>query len=216
MQQLPSIGDYFQGLGDTSSLTSQFEAIQQSTAPEARMTGEMLYRRILEGALQARQSATQQITDDTSAALSMTASELANSAAVGASWENVGRNIAVSMSRGYQSGYSEFVNEVRTSIGIPDIMNQLSDSVSAINNVNSRVYALESQIASRSQASTSTMVAGAIASPSTDTAVANTRSGGSVNNTNTVYINVTASAEAARDIQSMAQYLNVRNAFFTK
>jgi len=216
MQQLPSIGDYFQGLGDTSSLTSQFEAIQQSTAPEARMTGEMLYRRILEGALQARQSATQQITDDTSAALSMTASELANSAAVGASWENVGRNIAVSMSRGYQSGYSEFVNEVQTSIGIPDIMNQLSDSVSAINNVNSRVYALESQIASRSQASTSTMVAGAIASPSTDTAVANTRSGGSVNNTNTVYINVTASAEAARDIQSMAQYLNVRNAFFTK
>lgn len=217
MQNLPAIGDYFQGLGDTSSLTARFAEIQQSTAPEARTTGQLLYQRILEGAFQARQSTAQQLSEDTSNTLTMTASELSNSAAVGMAWENVGRNIAVSMSRGYQSGYASFVDEVQSSIGIPDIMNQISDSVSAINNVNSRVYALESQLAAtRSQSTSSSAMIASATRSSPSVASSAPTSGGSVNNTNTVYINVTASSEVARDVQSMAQYLNVRNAFFAK
>ncbi|MFN9110496.1 MAG: hypothetical protein ACK5XN_10555, partial [Bacteroidota bacterium] len=106
LNNLPQINEYFRGLGDTSGLVNQFRNIQQETAPMAQATGQELLANMLSGVRLSSSPISQSIESETSSAVISTANNLASSGAVSSAWESVGRNMAISVSRGYQSGFS--------------------------------------------------------------------------------------------------------------
>lgn len=216
LQNLPNFNEYFRGLGDTSGLVEQFQSIQREAAPTAQLTGAALIQRILDGARSASPNVASSVSQETSSAFISTANELSSSGAVSSAWENVGRNMAVSVSRGYQSGFSELTQQIQTSIGIPEINQQLSESISEINTLNSRVYALEmsgmSSGASNATSQASATTANIDAGMSSAYAQNRSRSASTTNNNSVVNINITSAKGDANDLQSMAQYLMLRKA----
>jgi hypothetical protein len=55
----------------------------------------------------------------------------------------VGKNIAASISNGYSSGYAAFADNLQTTLGIPQIMQQMQSNVQDISNLSQKVYALQ-------------------------------------------------------------------------
>jgi len=214
LNSLPRLNEYFQGLGDTSSLVNQFQSIQQETAPIAQATGQELLSQLLSGVRASSSTISQSIGDETSSSIISTANSLASSGAVSSAWESVGRNMAISVSRGYQSGFSELTQDIQTSIGIPEINRQIGDSIAEINSLNSRVYVLESlqRSATVTSGQTSGQTSNATYITSNDNYVPARASGksGTINNNSVVNINITSSQNNSNDLQSMAQYLNLR------
>lgn len=215
LNNLPQINEYFRGLGDTSGLVNQFRNIQQETAPMAQATGQELLANMLSGVRQSSSPISQSIESETSSAVISTANSLASSGAVSSAWENVGRNMAVSVSRGYQSGFSELTQDIQTSIGIPEINQQLGDSIAEINTLNSRVYVLEGLIrksASPPPPDISNPNNILYDIPYTPASKASGKSG-TTNNNSTVNININSARGNEADLQSMAQYLMLRKSF---
>jgi tape measure domain-containing protein len=228
LNNMPKINEYFAGLGDTSTLVAAFRNIQDSTAPEAGRTGQSIAQGLASGVQNTLPTVTQTISQSTQASLVSSANDVASSAVVDGAWENVGRSIATSVSRGYQSGYQQTVQNIQSSLGIPDIYQQISDSVSEINTLRGRVFVLES-IASGGGGGPSSAASYAPslydsssgagtysqAGPNGD------NSGGqgfaarsSVQKNTNVTININgSSAGSQKELQSMVSYLNIRNAF---
>lgn len=218
LRSLPNFNEYFRGLGDTSSLVNQFQSIQQETAPIAQETGRSFLERMAEGARASAQSASYAVGQETSSAFIATANDLASSGTVGAAWENVGRNIASSVSRGYQSGYSELTQNIQTSLGIPEINKQLYQNVAEINNVSARVSLLESAIPKKATVGNGTGegVMGKRTSSLIDVPTTPASPQGRSGNTNlnsNVNITINSSRNSSEDLQAMAQYLMIRKAF---
>jgi tape measure domain-containing protein len=211
LQNLPAMSEYFKGLGDTSTLVAEFQSIQQNTAPVAQQTGRSFFESVVMGARESAQSSSYMVGEETTAAFVSTANDLASSGTVSSAWENVGRNMALSVSRGYQSGYSELTQNIQTSLGIPEINKQLYENVSNINTLSSRVYVLESAINRSSSvfSSDGNPQGPPLNSMEQSSNLSNGRSG-TTNNNSVVNINITTNKTNANDLQSMAQYLMIR------
>jgi tape measure domain-containing protein len=214
LNNLPQINEYFRGLGDTSGLVNQFRNIQQETAPMAQATGQELLANMLSGVRLSSSPISQSIESETSSAVISTANNLASSGAVSSAWESVGRNMAISVSRGYQSGFSELTQDIQTSIGIPEINRQLGDSIAEINSLNSRVYVLESMGKSLGSPSQPDSMQGNMLYdvPYTTASTVSGRAG-TTNNNSVVNVNINSAKGNETDLQSMAQYLMLRKSF---
>ena len=143
LQQMPEFSTYFQGLGDLSPLVAQFRAFQQQGAPEALKAASNVAGNIATGFSNSMPQVQQSISSDTQSSLTNSANALANSPAVTSAWERVGRNIASSISNGYSSGYAAFADNLQTTLGIPQIMQQMQSNVQEISNLSQKVYALQ-------------------------------------------------------------------------
>ena len=220
LQQLPSLSQYFPGLNDVSGLNAQLQSIQDGTAITAVQTGKKLLENVEVGATSSASSVSSNIASSTESMLVNSADNINSSGVVANAWEKVGQNIASSVGRGYESGYTEFTQRVQTSLGIPEIYQQLSQSVTAINQINSRVYNLETgATGGGGSGGGSANVTGDQSSgtggSATYTPPASVSNAGSArtNKTNNVTINITSGGGSSRDLQAMAQYLMIRSSF---
>lgn len=220
LQQLPNMSQYFPGLGDVSGLNAQFQSIQDGTAITAVQTGKKLMENVRDGATSSTSAVSSDIYTSTQAMLVSTADNVNSSAVVANAWEKVGKNIASSVGLGYQSGYAEFTQRVQTSLGIPEIYQQLSQSVTAINQINNRVYNLENGVTGGGSGGGGATNATGNQSSGTGgeasyipPATVSQNATGRTNKTNNVTINITSGGGSSRDLQAMAQYLMIRSSF---
>ena len=124
--------------------------------------------------------------------------------------------MAVSVSRGYQSGFSELTQQIQMSIGIPEINQQIGESIAEINTLNARVYNLESLAQSAATDSNGGGTGGGYGLQGMyfNRATNEQTDGrsGTTNNNSVVNINITSARGSSSDLQSMAQYLMLRKA----
>jgi tape measure domain-containing protein len=146
MSNLPSIGEYFNGLGDITSLQSAFANIQDNSSGAAISAGKAIIANVNTGATAQMPAVANSIGQTATSSLSDVANSLASSPSVSGAWQNVGYSLATAVSRGYNQGYQELVGNIQTTLGIPNIIEKLSENTSQISSINSRITSLTEAI----------------------------------------------------------------------
>lgn len=142
MDNLPSIGQYFNGLGDITSLQGAFAQIQSNSAGPAIEAGRSIISGVSTGVSSQMSSVTTSIEQTATSSLSGLANSLASSSSVSSAWENVGQSLAASVTRGYNAGYQELVSNIQTTLGIPQILKKIEDSTTSIRSISNTVSSL--------------------------------------------------------------------------
>ncbi len=142
MNNLPSIGDYFNGLGNIASLKSAFDTISTNAATPAADAGRTIISGVSTGVTSQLPTMAASVSADTTSTLNSLASTLANSSSISSAWQNVGYMLSTAIMRGYNSGYQELLGNVQSTLGIPDIMGKLNKNVVDIAQLNQRITSL--------------------------------------------------------------------------
>ena len=139
MNNLPSIGQYFNGLGDITSLTGAFAQIQDSSSGPAIQAGRAIISGVATGVSSQMPSVANTIDQQATSSLSQLANSLATSSSVSSAWQNVGYSLATAVSRGYNSGYQEMIANIQTTLGIPKITEQIAENTADIASISSTI-----------------------------------------------------------------------------
>lgn len=139
MNNLPSIGQYFNGLGDITSLTGAFAQIQSNSSGPAIEAGRSIISGVATGVASQMPSVANTIDQQATSSLSQLANSLATSSSVSSAWQNVGYSLATAVSRGYNSGYQEMIANIQTTLGIPKIMEKVAANTSDIASISSQI-----------------------------------------------------------------------------
>ncbi len=142
MDNLPSIGQYFNGLGDITALQGAFAQIQSNSSGPAIEAGRSIIANVSTGVSSQMGSVANNIEQTATSSLSGLANSLASSSSVSAAWENVGQSLATAVTRGYNAGYQELVSNIQTTLGIPQILDKLDDSTTSIRSISNKVTSL--------------------------------------------------------------------------
>ena len=139
MDNLPSIGQYFNGLGDITSLTGAFAQIQSNSSGPAIEAGRSIISRVAQGVESQMPSVSNTINQQATSSLTDLANSLSTSSSVSSAWQNVGYSLATAVSRGYNSGYQEMIANIQTTLGIPNIIERVAANTSEIASITDRI-----------------------------------------------------------------------------
>jgi tape measure domain-containing protein len=142
MNNLPSIDKYFSGLGNIASLKGAFDQISSNASGPAIDAGRTIVSGVSTGVSSQLPEVASTISATATQSLNSVANSLAVSSSLSSAWQNVGYSLATAVSRGYNSGFSELMGTIQTTLGIPSILEKLNKNTVQIASLSQRITSL--------------------------------------------------------------------------